>query len=243
MTRKLVSLAVAVVLICAAAPSLLAEGKGWAEKQRFENSPEGQAELERARANRRALPIDASAGGRIAAFGTIQYDNGIVNVAPTTTSRCWGNRFDTHAGGATLFPVQASGSITMASVYMVSASGGVFISIADQLNTGAGTAMNVTSFSTAGMVPGWNVQTFGPINYVGSSFLAGIWYFGGDVVGLGTGTNAGQGIHGMDINDSSGTLTGYTPSTTFNALFRPTGDLLTPLELLSCEIADEDAGE
>ncbi len=235
MSKKLVTTVAVLLLVFASAPSLMAEGKGWEEKQRIENSPDAKSQLERARANRRALPVGSKAPQKVTLFGTITYDDGVANVAPTTTSRCWGNRFDTGGG----FPVQASGSITKVSVYMVSISGNAFITIADQLNTGAGTAMNIDS-SSYPMTVGWNVVSFTtPFSYVGSSFLAGIWYFGGDVPGLGTGTTGGQGHHGMDINDSAGTLTGYNPSTTFNALFRPMGDLLTPVELRNFEVSDE----
>lgn len=243
MYKKLICIVAVVLLVAVSAPLVMAAGKGAAAKQAIENAPNAQEALAQARANRRALPVGTERPARAAeAFGTIIYDNGVANVLPTVSSHMYGNRFDTAltTGGTMVGPVQATGSVTMVSFYMVSVSApNVFVSIADQLNTGAGTAMNIIS-NTYPAVTGFNTATLSPaVNYVGSSFLAGVWYFGADVPGLGTATVNGQGIHGVHINDNPSTLNSYTPSTTFNAIFGATGNLLTPVELMSFSISDQ----
>ena len=164
----------------------------------------------------------------------IRYDNGVSNALPTVSSHMYGNRFNTVSGMA----LPTGGTLTMASFYLNSIGGAAaFVSVADQLNTGAGTAMNIISNNYAGlMAPGFNVVTFAPpLNFVGNSFLAGVWYFGSDVPGLGTGTTMGQGFHGMHMNDGGTTLTGFVPLTNQNALFRVNGSGL-PVELLHFKV-------
>ncbi len=162
--------------------------------------------------------------------GTIQYDDGVFSSGPSVGSQCYGNRFDT-AGGS---PLLASGSVTQVQFYMSVVSGtAAFVSFLGGI--GGGTPVTVYESATHPAITGtWNTDNVGPINYTGASFLAGIWYGGGDAGALGGGTNAGQGIHGMFINDIAGT--GYVALDSTNALLRVTGDVLLPVELMSMSI-------
>ncbi len=162
--------------------------------------------------------------------GTIVYDDGILNFTPAISSLTYGNRFNTAGGN----PLTASGSVTQVTFYMFNVGGtGGFVSFFDQLN---GTTANLIDSSSYPMVPGTNTLAVGPFAYVGNSFLAGVWYFGSDSVGLGSGTVGGQGFHGFVINDI--VATGYFPLTV-NALFRATGDVLPiPVELMTFDVVD-----
>ncbi len=233
------------VLAISLAPIVVADEEAYAKKQATRAA---RKDVPR-EAVRREYPIVTDRAGKAAEAasqaarlnGTITYDDGVVNVAPTVTGDCYGNRFNTalNPAGTAAFPVQASGSITMVSFFMVSVSTTGYITFADQLNTVAGTAMKIDS-GTYAMSAGWNTVTLvTPSSYVGSSFLGGVWFSFSSSVGLGTGTTGGQGHHGMHIGTGTTTMPGYTPSTTFNALFRPSGDLLTPVELMSFTVTND----
>ncbi|MEZ5332717.1 MAG: hypothetical protein R2991_11825 [Thermoanaerobaculia bacterium] len=180
-------------------------------------------------------PGSGSAGPRPEVLGTIIYDNGIVTALPAASSNCFGNQFNTANGNA----VMAAGSVTAMSYFLTSGSGtdNVFVSVFGSVD-GGGNASVLTSVSVPlNNGPGaFNTHTFAaPINYPGASFLAGVWYVSGDVVGLGSGTNNGQGFHGMLINDIVGT--GFTPLPGLNALVGASGDVLgVPVELQSVTI-------
>ena len=133
---------------------------------------------------------------------TITYDDGIVTALPAINGYCFGNQFNTVSGGAV-----ASHSITGLTFYIVTGAGtdAVFLSAYGPV---AGT---VAPFYDDTNVPlnvgsgAFNSFTF-PAAFVGAgSFQAGVWYVAGDTVGLGSGTVASQGHHGMAINDISGT--------------------------------------
>ncbi|MDA8018656.1 MAG: hypothetical protein MPN21_14540 [Thermoanaerobaculia bacterium] len=175
-----------------------------------------------------------SKGGMDKVPGTmITYHSGALSPS-AVSSFSVGNHFDTALttmGG--LGAVEMSGSITMATIDMASVSGNVFFSVFDQVS---GTMANViTSVSTGPLAVGSNTVTFGtPINYVGSSFLAGVWNFGADVVNVATGTVGGQGFHGMSINDIAGTA--FATYTMTNAAVGVGGNVATPVELMSFDI-------
>ena len=168
---------------------------------------------------------------------SITYHSGTLSAA-TGSSVSVGNRFDTALTtmGA-LGPVEMSGSITMVTVDMAAVSGNAFISVFDQL---AGTTANqITSMSTP-MVTGLNSITLpAALNYVGSSFLAGVWNFtgGGDTVNVATGTAGGQGFHGMSINDGN-PGNGFNAFTMTNGTVGVGGNVATPVELMGFEIVD-----
>ncbi len=175
-------------------------------------------------------------GGRAAAprrgpVGTITYDDGVVTAVPSMSSFSYGNQFDTQNGA----PVFASGTITQGSFFMITAAGSdaVFWSVFGPV---VGTAAPViTSLSVPSNGGAFNTVT-GSWSYTGPSFLAGVWYIGGDTVGLGSGTAGGQGDHGMVINDLLGT--GFQTLQGLNALVRTTGTII-PVELQSFSIADD----
>jgi hypothetical protein len=239
MSRRFVVFLIIAVTLIVGVGVLEAQGRGAAEKARLENSPTAQQDTARALSQRR--PPSGFAPRNTLAVGTIQYDDGVSNAVPAVNSNMYGNRFDMalNGPGTGIFPVNASGSITMVSFWMNSVGGtAAFVSFFDQLNTGAGSANLIDSFSQTGLVVGLNVVPLvTAINYVGNSFLAGVWNFNTDTPGLATGTTGGQGIHGANINDIVGTA--YTPSTTFNTIFRASGNVLTPVELMSFTVSDD----
>ncbi len=165
---------------------------------------------------------------------TIVYDDGIVTAVPAVTSFTYGNQFNTASGDAV-----GSFSVTRLSFYMATGAGtdNVFVSVFGPVNTTAATASVLGSVSVPlNNGPGaFNTATIGP--YAGAgSFLAGVWYAASDTVGLGTGTNNGQGHHGMVINDIIGT--GFTQLTSLNALVGATTAYI-PVELMDFKVTDE----
>jgi len=165
----------------------------------------------------------------------IIYDNGVWNASPTLSSNCYGNQFNS-ASGMTV----KSFSVTMMSFYMIPGAGtdSVFLSVFGPV-TGGGAAPVLTSVSVplnngSGV---FNTHTFGAPLVGSASFLAGVWYIGGDTVGLGTGTVAGQGHHGMLINDIVGT--GFTTLPGLNALVGAATANIIPVELTGFSISDE----
>jgi hypothetical protein len=168
--------------------------------------------------------------------GTITYDTGTLNALPIIGSYTFGNQFDSALGG----PVNASGSVTMLTFYLAGLSGtNAFITV---YGPPSGTTASVlSSANVMGLALGTNTVNFAtPVSYTGSSFLAGVWNLNtnptaatNDAPGLDTGTIAGQGFHGMAINDIVG-----TDFQTFsaNAMVSSTGDILVPVELMHFEI-------
>lgn len=173
----------------------------------------------------RTAPMPAKVPGT-----SITYHSGALSGSPVSSFSV-GNQFDTAltSMGTAIGSVEMSGSITMFSADMASVSGNVFFSVFDQQ---AGTTANlITSFSTGPLTTGANSITLGsPINYVGNTFLAGVWNFGADVVNVATGTVGGQGFHGMSINDVTGTA--FNRYTMTNGAVGVSGDVATPVELM-----------
>lgn len=162
----------------------------------------------------------------------IIYDDGVANAAPTVSSFCYGNQFNTVNGTGTV----KSFSVTQLSFFMLSGAGtdNVFISVFGPV---VGTAAPVlTSASVPAPNAGaFNTVTLSPIVGTGS-FLAGVWYIGGDTVGMGTGTINGQGHHGMMINDIAGT--GFATVAGQNALVGAS-TAFVPVELMGFSVTDE----
>ncbi len=162
---------------------------------------------------------------------TIVYDDGIVTAVPTATSFCYGNQFNTASG-----ELVKSFSVTQLNFYMMSGAGtdNVFVSVFGPVS--GTTAPFLTSASVPlNNGPGtFNTATVGPATGSGS-FLAGVWYTGGDTVGLGSGTN-GHGHHGMVINDIVGT--GFTLLPSLNALVGASTAFI-PVELMDFAVTDE----
>ena len=63
---------------------------------------------------------------------------------------------------------------------------------------------------------------------------AGAMCIAGDTIGLGSGTVAGQGHHGMSINDIVGT--DFITLSGINALVRASGDIIIPVELMTFSV-------
>ncbi len=126
----------------------------------------------------------------------------------------------------------------MVTFFLVTGAGtdGVFVSVFGSVS---GTSAPPLGSTNAGpnVSGAFNSVTFGP--YVGvGSFLAGAWYVAGDTVGLGSGTVAPQGHHGMVINDIVGT--GFATLPGLNALVRASTGFIVPVELQNFSINDED---
>ncbi len=168
---------------------------------------------------------------------SITYHSGTVGTSGVASSLMFGNQYDTalRTDGTMCpsgcGPVEASGSITMATFSLVGASGNVFYSIYDQVN--GTTANQITSVSIPAAV-GNNTHS-ATFNYVGSSFLAGIWQFGGDSLAAATGTVAGQGFHGISINDGMTGMSFMTISN-LNGAMTISGNVATPVELMTFSV-------
>ena len=174
---------------------------------------------------------------------SVQYDSGNVTGTAGVASQLLGNRFDTAlnpAGTMCCFPVEASGSITMATFNMVNTFFGSAV-FSLYSNISGTTAMQVTSMAFNPVMIGLNTITIGTgatmNNYANGSFIAGIWQFDPTMTGLGvdTGTTGGQGFHAVSMNDGSvGTM--ITDLASLNAVFRVQGNVATPVELMDFTI-------
>jgi len=183
------------------------------------------------------------------AFGTIAYDNGFATSFPAVVGRSFGNQYDTalNPAGTAIGPVQVSGSVTALQWGMwgnpTQTSWGTFF-IEFYGPVSGTTAPFITSFALNGvggsspLLVGFTLTT--PLNYSGPSFLAA-FYNGNSGTSLPNGpcplftstTVGGQGHHGMAINWNPGTGTGFAAIPTANALMRPSGNVLIPVELMN----------
>ncbi len=250
MAKKLIGLAIALCLVATAGVMLAEDEKPSVERLDPEtlksmSKEERQVYKRQYRAARRAArnpgappaPPRAIQPGdrtrqepRLRIPGTaISYHSGTLS-ATTASGVVTGNRFDTALtvmGG--LGAVEMSGSITMLTFDMATVSS-TYVSFFDQLS---GTMANwITSLSVP-MVTGSNVVTLTTaVNYVGSSFLAGVWVntTSSTAVNVATGTVGGQGFHGMVINSNGA---GFSALTMTNAAFAVQGNVATPVELMS----------
>jgi hypothetical protein len=179
-----------------------------------------------------AEPVQAPSVKNTRAMGTITYDDGVYNSSPGLSSFCYGNQFNTFSGNSAM----VSGSVTALDFFIIGAAGtdNVFLSVFGPVTGTSASVLTSVSAPLTGGSSAWNNHVFAtPVAYPGSSFLAGVWYIAGDTVGLATGTTAGQGHHGMLINDVVGT--GFQLLTGVNAMVRASGDVL-PVELMSFTI-------
>ncbi len=184
-------------------------------------------------------PAPKADGAKRVPGSSISYHSGTIGANGVADGVMVGNQFDTalRTDGTMCptgcGPVEASGSITMATFSLQGASGNVFFSAYDQL---AGTTANQITSASIPAAVGNNTHTFATaLNYVGSSFLAGIWQFGGDSVGLATGTVAGQGFHAISINDGGVGMTFMTLGNA-NATMTISGNVATPVELMTFSV-------
>ena len=228
MMKRIVVCVAAVVMCFGLTSTLMAERPIPAEKaSQMAASPEAAATTGPA-VRQLEQPVQTASPKNGRAMGTITYDDGVATAAPAIGSLCYGNQFNTWSGN----PAMASGSVTAVDFYIATVSGtAAFVSVLGGPGGGT-TAPVLTSVNVTGVVSGaWNTVVFGsPLAYTGSSFLAGVWYGGGDVPALGSGSVAGQGFHGMAINDIVGT--GFATLPGLNGLVRASGDVL-PVELMT----------
>lgn len=179
----------------------------------------------------------------------ITYDSGTVFGVTGIGAQMVGNRFDVArnpAGTACCFPVESSGSITMITFDLVNTSGSMAI-FSIYSNVMGTTAMQVTSIARSVMTGLNTLTVMSPTTanaYLNGSFLAGIWQFSATGTGLAvdTGSVGGQGFHAISLNDGA-TGTMITDVTTgggmgLNAVFRVSGNVATPVELMSFSIED-----
>ncbi|MEL7060571.1 MAG: hypothetical protein AAGN46_11140 [Acidobacteriota bacterium] len=193
------------------------------------------------------VPRRNPAPSGLRAIGNITYDTGTVAGSGGVASQMVGNRFDSAlnvAGTACCFPVPTSGSITMITFDMVNTFfGSAVFSIYSNI---VGTMANqVTSIGRGGIMTGLNtlaVASPTTMNaYMNGTFLAGIWQFDPTMTGLAldTGTTGGQGFHAISLNDGamgSGLTTVTFGGMGANAIFRVSGNVLTPVELMDFEV-------
>ncbi len=177
----------------------------------------------------------------------ITYDTGTVSGTAGMASQVLGNRFDSALnppGTMCCFPVATTGSSTLITFDMVNT---FFSSAIWSLysNVMGATAMRVTSAGVpGGVMGGLNTATVAN-SYMNGAFLAGIFQFMPASTGLAvdTGSLSGQGFHAISINDGT-TGTMLTNVTTgggggLNAIFRVSGNVATPVELMDFEIEED----
>ncbi|MEM1179392.1 MAG: hypothetical protein AAGM22_13665 [Acidobacteriota bacterium] len=180
----------------------------------------------------------------------ITYDTGNVFGTAGIASQALGNQFDTarSPANACCFPVETTGSITMITFDMVNTFFGsiVFSLYSDVVGTGA---VQVTSMGRPGVTPGLNTLTVSPANtantYMNGSFIAGVWQFDPTMtaIAVDTGSTGGQGFHAVSLNDNAMNMTGsmFAPVQTtggmgLNVIFRASGNIATPVELMEFTI-------
>ncbi len=186
---------------------------------------------------------------------SITYDTGVfssVGAIPAIGDNfAFGNNFNSVSGGA-IGGGKATVTITQLTVFMAivnsstTASNNAFMTIFGPPDTG-GVATALTSANITGLLPGsFNTVSLGTtLTGTDLNFMAGVWNppagstagttpCGNDCVGFDSaGTVAGQGFHGMAVEDLSGG--NYTPNSVANAMLRASGNLV-PVELMSFSI-------
>ncbi|MEM1248649.1 MAG: hypothetical protein AAGK22_19885 [Acidobacteriota bacterium] len=191
------------------------------------------------------LQVISAAGVAAPAVGNITYDSGTVTGTAGTPSQMLGNRFDQALStGGNIVSVPASGSVTAITFDMVNT---FFGSVVWSLYTNimGTTANQVTSMARPGIMTGLNtLAIMSPTTanaYMNGTFLAGIWQFNPTMtaVAVDTGTTAGLGFHAISLNDG-GMGTGLTTVTSggngLNVIFRVSGTVTTPVELMDFSI-------
>ncbi len=169
--------------------------------------------------------------------GTIQYDTATSVGALAASGISVGNRFNSALGG----PLLMTGNVSMVSIFPARIGGTMFYFTLFGPPNSMGTAANLGSFGVMGaMALAFNVVTLpGTGVAVGPDFLAGFYNqtTPNDGLALDSMATMGQGFHGFQINTNYPTDgTGFTPIASRNAIYRVTGNVLTPVELLDFEI-------
>jgi hypothetical protein len=184
------------------------------------------------------------------AFGTVAYDTTSISAVPSLGEMTFGNRFNSALtpGGTAIAPVQVSGSVTHLAWGMwgttTQTSWGTFwLTVFGPVSGTTAPVLNSWPLGGLGgptpLLVSWTLAT--PVNYTGPSFLVGMLNsnslatlpWNGPCPLLDSGTVGGQGHHGMGIFWGPGTGTGFFPITSLNAIMRPRGNVLTPVELMN----------
>ncbi len=181
---------------------------------------------------------------------TIQYDSGTVTgfFTAVDSSRSLVNRYESALNGAgtAIVPVENTGSITMISFEMLrtSINAGYWSLYSDVMGT---MAVQKTSAAVNYGV-GLNTHTIDTMvtnnTYMNGSFLAGIFQFNTMFTRVGVDTNSagGQGFHLFTLNDPATAFpnsgTGLMAAGNRNLVFRVTGNVVTPVELMDFSITD-----
>ena len=168
--------------------------------------------------------------------GTVQYDTGVnVGFHPDVGQRVVGNRFNSDMGG----PLLMTGMVTMATLFPQNA-GFQSLSICGAPN---GTTAMVLAFFSANLIANqFNAVTLTPAVTVGPDFLGlFIGFYGGTpagLLGMDDMINPGQvGFHAMSGTYVGGmTVNNLATVPNRNAMFRATGDILVPVELMDFKL-------
>ncbi len=223
MANRLVVALSLLALAVSGAPLLIGDEVEPSENPRYP----GSEPVTRPLAEPVAIRADQKVGSRTGGPVTIVYDDGIVSALPNLPGYTFGNQFNTASGSAI-----TSFSLTRLSFGLVGGTGNVYVSIFGPVS---GTSAPLIARISVPASSGGNTITIGPYAGVGS-FQAGVLYTAGAAVGLGSGTVAGQGHHGMAINDVAGT--DFRTLSGFNAMVRA-GTAFIPVELIDFTVSDE----
>jgi len=167
--------------------------------------------------------------------GTIQYDPG--GPPDSVVSEPGGdNIFANHFNTALGAPLRA-GNLTAVTFFPGNVANPAIISVLGPPN--GTTATQILSIAISGVVGNtFNTANVAPVG-VGPAFMVGqyVGAFGGtDQAALRAASYAGQGFHAMQMNFNSASITGVVALPGQNCMFRTTGDVLTPVELMNFRI-------
>ncbi len=173
--------------------------------------------------------------GPIEGVGVVQYDPGAPAdsfLGQTGSIIDIGNRFNSR-NGQPLSP----GSISGLSFYVTGNTYGNALVDLWTVTTG-GLAFQFGSIGIGTVVNGtFNAATFSPLN-LGIDFLAGLYLPSGGAgagqIGLRSASTNNQGFHAMQISFSSPNVS--TPIPGNNAMFRVTGSIVVPVELMEFDL-------
>jgi hypothetical protein len=169
-------------------------------------------------------------------FGTITYEPGAP--ADAFASEPGGNNVVSNRFNSALGAPLRPGNLTGATFFPGIVQGTAVISVMGPPAGGQATIIGVTYLTgIAGNT--FNTINIGPFG-VGADFMAGMYVgaFGGtDQIGLRNASVNGQGFHGVQMNFvGTNTATGVVPLPGQNAMFRASGNLLVPVELMDFKL-------
>ena len=191
---------------------------------------------ERAKAKRTLSQARTVAGTRSPdVVGTVTYDTGLnAGFPPDTGAIVVGNRFNSALGG----PLLMTGAVTMATIFPQNSGNNSFTFFGPP--NSAGVATQIGAIQVANLMAGvFSAVTLPTPIPVGPDFLGAFYgIFGGTpgLVGLDSNSTLGQGFHAFQATTMLPQITMFAPIAARNAMYRVTGDLLTPVELMNFEL-------